>query len=76
MDQRTRKQMKMHKSLYSRDDVDRQRESRKEGGRALINIEDSFDASIQRFDDYIEKRGRKMIAATRNNTDKHENQNN
>ena len=35
MDQRTRKQMTMHKALYSRDEVDRLYVSRKEGGRGL-----------------------------------------
>ena len=30
---------------------------------------DSTDASIQRFEDYIEKRRGKLITATRNNTD-------
>ena len=43
--------------------------SRKEGGRGLASIEDTVDASIQRIEDYIEKRGGRLIAATRNNTD-------
>ena len=46
MDQRTRKLMTMHKGLYPRDDVDRLYVSRKEEGRGLASIEDSFDASI------------------------------
>ena len=33
MDQRTRKQITMHKALHLRDDVDRLNVSRKEGGR-------------------------------------------
>ena len=33
------------------------------------SIEDSVDESIQRFKDCIEKRGGKLIIATRNNTD-------
>ena len=33
------------------------------------SIEDSVDASIQRLEDYIEKRGGRLITATRNNTD-------
>ena len=55
MDQRTRKLMIMHKSLNPKHDVDRLYVSRKEGGRGLASIEDSVDASIQRFEDYIEK---------------------
>ena len=69
MDQRTRKLMTMHKALHSRDDVDRLYVSRKEGGRRLTSIEDSVDASIQRLEDYIQRCGRKLITATRNNTD-------
>ena len=69
MDQRTRKLMTMHMNLYPRDDVDRLYESRKEGGRGLTSIEDSVDASIQRLEDYIEKRRGRLIRAIRNNTD-------
>ena len=42
--------------------------SRKEGGRRIASIEDSVDASIKQFDDNIEKRRGRLIAATRNNT--------
>ena len=59
MDQRTRKQMTLHKALHPRDDVDRLYVSRKEGGRGLASIEDSVDASIQRLEDYIEKKRRR-----------------
>ena len=59
----------MHKALHPRDDVDRLYVSRKEGGSGLTIIEDSVDASIQRLEDYIEKRERRLITATRNNTD-------
>ena len=69
MDQRTRKQMTMHKALHPRDDVDRLNVSRKEGGRGLAIIEDSVDASIQRLEDYIEKHERGLITAIRNDTD-------
>ena len=58
----------MHKVLNPRDDVDRLYVSRK-GGRVLVNIEDSVDASIQRLEDYVQKRGERLITATRNNTD-------
>ena len=43
--------------------------SGKEGRRGLTIIENGVDASIQRLEDYIEKRGGKVITATRNNTD-------
>ena len=59
--------MTMHKALHPRDDVDRLDVSRKEGGRKLASIEDSVDASIQRFEDYIHDRG--PITAIRNDTD-------
>ena len=61
--------MTMHKALHSRDDVDRQYVSRKEGVRGLAFIEDSVDASIQRLEDYKEKHERGLITAIRNDTD-------
>ena len=68
MDKRTRKLMTMHKVLHPRNDVDRLYVSRRERGRGLDSIEDSVDTSIQRFEDYVQKRGGKLIKATRNNT--------
>ena len=61
--------MTMHKALHPRDDDDRLYKSRKEGGRGLASIEDSVDTSIQRLEDNIEKHGRGLITAIRNNTD-------
>ena len=40
---------------------------RKVGGRGLTNIEGIMDASIQRLEDYIEKRIGRLITVTRNN---------
>ena len=57
INQRTRELITMHKALHPRPNVDRLYESRKEGGRGLTSIEDSIEASIQRLEDYIEKRG-------------------
>ena len=61
--------MTMHKTLYSRNNADRRYVSRKEGGRGRTSIEDSIDASIQRLEDYIEKRDGRLLKTTRNNTD-------
>ena len=61
--------MTMLKALHPRDYVDRLYESRKEGRRGLTSIEDSVDASVQQLEDYIEKRGRRLITASRNNND-------
>ena len=61
--------MTMHKALHPRDDIDRLHVPRKEGGRGLTSIEDSVDASIQQFEDYIEKHERGLITAIRNVTD-------
>ena len=69
MDQRTRKLMTMHKALHPRDEVERLYVSRKEGGRALARIEDIVDASIQRFEEYIQKHEGGLITATRNDTE-------
>ena len=68
VDQKTRKLKTMHKILHPRDDIDRLHVSRKEGGRGLNSTEYSVDASIQRLEDYIESRGRRLVIATRNNT--------
>ena len=43
--------------------------SRREGERALGSTDDSVDALIQQLEDYIQKCGGRLIAATRNNTD-------
>ena len=59
--------MTKHKALNPRDDVDRLYVSRKEGWRWLVSIEDSVDASTQRFKVYMEKQGG-LITATRNDT--------
>ena len=59
----------MHKALHPRDDVDKLYAPRKEGGRGLANIEDSFDTSMQRLEDYIGKHERGLITPIRNNTD-------
>ena len=69
MDQRTKKLVTMHKAFHPRDDVDRLYVSRKEGGRELVGIEDSVDASIQRLEDYIVKHEGGLISAIRNDTD-------
>ena len=69
MDQRPRKLMTMHKALHARDDVDRLYVSRKEGGRGFPSIEDSVDASTQRFKDYIQKHEGGLITATRHETE-------
>ena len=60
----------MHKALHPRDDVDRLYVSIKEGGKGLASIENSFGASIQRLEDYIEKHEVELITAIKNDTDK------
>ena len=61
--------MTMHKALHVRDDVDTQYVLRKEGGRGFVSVEDGVDASIQRLEDFTEKRGGRPITTTRNNFD-------
>ena len=60
--------MTMHKALHPRDDVNRLYVSRKEKRKGFTSTEDSVDASI-RLEDYIEKRGGRLITTTRNDTD-------
>ena len=69
MDQRTRKQMTMHKALPHREDIDRLYMSWKERGKGLASTEDIDGASIQWLEDYIQKHGRRLITVTRNDTD-------
>ena len=59
----------MHKALHPRDYGDRLYVPRKEGGRGIASIEDRVDTSIQRLEDYIEKRERGLITAISNNAD-------
>ena len=68
MNQKTRKLMTMYKALHPSDDVDRLYVTGK-GGRGLANIKNSVDALIQWFEDYVQKRGERLITATRKNTD-------
>ena len=58
----------MHKALHPKEDTDSLYVSRNEGGRELVSIEDSVDASIQRLEDYIEKHETWLITAIRNDT--------
>ena len=53
----------MHKVLHTREDVYRRYVTRKERGRVHASIEASVDASIHRLEDYIEKRGGRLIRA-------------
>ena len=56
--------MPMHKPLYTRDDIDRIHESRKEGERGLTNIEDSVGVLTQGLEDYIKKSKERLIKST------------
>ena len=68
INQNTRKLRTIHKALHPRDDVDRLYVLRK-GKKWHARIEDSVDASIQRFEEYIHKRRQRLITATRNKTE-------
>ena len=63
--------MTMHKAWHLRDEVDRLYDKlcvlRKERGRGLTSIEDCLNVPIQRLEDFINKRGGRLITATRNN---------
>ena len=60
--------MTMHKALHPRDDIDTLYVSRKERGNGLTSTENNVNASIRRFDDHTKKSRKKLITATRNNT--------
>ena len=59
IDLRTRKLMAIHKAIHPRDDIDKLYVSRKEGRRGYASIENTVDASIRRFEDYIKKKAMK-----------------
>ena len=61
--------MTMYMALHPRKDVNRLYVSRKKRGRGLTGSENSVDASIQRFEDYIEKHRGGLITASGNDTD-------
>ena len=69
MDQRTRKLMTIHKVLNPIHDADRLYVSRQEGGKGLVCIEDSVDASIQQIKEEIEKFEAGLITAIKDDTD-------
>ena len=56
--------MIMHKALHTRNDVDRFYVSRKEVGRWIASMEDSFDASMLSFEDYIENHQHTLVGET------------
>ena len=58
--------MTIHKALHPRDDIDRLYVSRREEGRGFATIKDIEDK--RRFEDYIGKRGERLITATRSST--------
>ena len=74
MDQGKRNLMNMHKKLHHRNEGDRLYVSWKKGGRWLVNIEDSVDASIQWLDEFIEKHEIEMITDTKKRYRQHEDQ--
>ena len=61
MDQMTKKSLNMHKALHSIDNIDGMHESRKEGRRECIKIEDCLDASIPGIEEFIKKSKKGLI---------------
>ena len=61
--------MTVHKTLYLKDDIDRLCVSRTDGGKRLVNIGGSVDASILQHEIYIKKNKESLIPAASNNTD-------
>ena len=68
MDQRTRKLMAMNKALHPKNDVNRLYVSRREGREYLPALKTALTLRYN-ASDYIQKRGGRLITATRNNTD-------
>ena len=57
IDRKTRKLFTMHGALHPKSDVDRLYKPRKEGGRALISIEDCVELAIRGFEVYVHGSG-------------------
>ena len=47
----------MYMALYPKNDIDNtcKKKKKKKGGRGLISIEDSVDASVRQLKDYVKK---------------------
>ena len=69
IDRKTRKLFTIHGALHPKSDVDRLYKPRKEGGRALISIEDCVELAIRGFEVYVHGSEERLIQAARG--DKH-----
>lgn len=72
LDKRTRKLMTMHKALHPKSDVDRLYLPRKNGGRGLLNIEDTVEQAKVSLDNYVESSLEEFLVAARNVSDRGE----
>ena len=65
IDRKTRKLFTIHGALHPKSDVDRLYKPRKEGGRALISIEDCVELAIRGFEVYVHGSEERLIQAAR-----------
>ena len=65
LDRRTRKLLKMHKGLHPKSNVNRLYISRKEGGRGLLNVEDTVHLAIIGLLKYVGNSEEQLLNAAR-----------
>ena len=65
MDRRTRKLMTMHNALHPRSNVDRLYIPRGEGGRGLLNVEDTVNLAKLRLQEYVKMSDERLVSAAR-----------
>ena len=65
MDRRTRKVMTMHNALHPRGNIDRLYISRSEGGRGLLNVEDTVNLAKLGLQGYVKMNDERLISAAR-----------
>ena len=65
MDRSTRKVMNMYRALHPRDSVARLYLPRKEGGRGLLSIEDSFGLAKLGLENYVQQSDESLLASVR-----------
>ena len=66
LDRRTRKLLTMHNAHHPKSNVERIYIPRKEGGRGLLNVEDTVNTAILGLEEYVVDSNERILSAARN----------
>ena len=66
LDRRTRKLLTMHNAHHPKSNVERIYIPRKEGGRGLLNVEDTVNTAILALEEYVVDSNQRILSAARN----------